>query len=89
LTYIHRSEVHLVKNVHASLTSTEKGASVSAKAAYAGVAIVGLSYAYCCLGWLRAEKDPIAQAKFCHLQMGDVLVIVTLTGLVHVSAECF
>lgn len=33
-----------------------------------------------------AEKDPVAQAKFCHLQMGDVLVIITLTGLVHVSS---
>jgi WD40 repeat protein len=65
LTYIHRSEVHMVKNVHSSLTSTEKGSSVSIKAAY-------------------AEKDPVSQARFCHLQMGDMLVVATLTGLMHV-----
>jgi WD40 repeat protein len=65
LTYIHRSEVHLVKNVHTSLVSTEKGSSMSIKAAY-------------------AEKDPISHARFCHLQMGDVQLVATLTGLIHV-----
>jgi len=65
LSYVHRSEVHLVKNAHASLISTEKAGSLSAKSAY-------------------AEKDPVSQAKLCKLSaLGDLLVVITSTGLVH------
>jgi len=65
ISYIHRSECHLVENKPAIL-ALEKTDTTKC---------------------LYNEKDPLSQIRYLKLAMGEVLVAITLGGLVHIYEE--
>lgn len=72
LAYVHRNEVHLVKNNQTMLTSTEKGSSTSAKCVYAEKDPVS-QVRFCRLSTFGPNVD--------------ILVVVTVGGGLHLYDE--